>query len=67
MRAFDEGGVERDDVHEHAEPELLLEETFGDVEFGGTKLRIDEQLHRVVAGLAVDVDRASEIRSEGII
>ena len=34
---------------------------------GSAELRVDEQLHRVVAGLAVDVDGAREVRRAVVV
>ena len=42
VRAFDEGGVERDDVHEHALAEGFVGELGGDFELGPPDLGIDE-------------------------
>src|ERR1700745_1646059 len=50
VRAFDEGGVERDDVHEHAEAKLLLQETPEDFQLCGRDGWVEEQFDGIVAG-----------------
>ncbi len=67
VRAFDEGGVERDDVHEHAEAEFLLQETPENFQFYGRDGWVEEQLDGVVAGLAMDIDATGEIGGELVI
>ena len=64
MRALDQGRVERDHVHQHPEAELLLEQPPRDLRFRRERRqrRVEEQLHRIVAGLAVDIHAAREIR-----
>ena len=60
--AFDEGGIERDDVHQHAEAEFLLQQTLGDFRISeDSRSRIEEEFDWIVAGLAVDIDGAGEI------
>ncbi len=65
--AFDEGGVEGDDVEQGAEAELLLQEKLGDL--GGWKFEfgIDEEFYGVVTGFAVDVDAAGEVGGDGVV
>ena len=53
--------VQRDHVHQIAEAENLLRQPPGDARLGERQLRIEEQLHRVVARLAVDVHGAREV------
>ena len=65
--AFDQGGIEGDDVHEHPEAEFLLEEALSDPEFGETDGGVEEELDRVVAGFAVDIDSAGEVRGFGVV
>ena len=54
-------GIERDDVHRVPQPDLLAQQAEA-----GARLRepiggVEEELGRVVAGLAVDVDAAREL------
>jgi hypothetical protein len=65
--ASDESGIERDDIHEHAETELLLQQPPGDLEFRETEFRVEEQFHWVVTRLAMDIDSAGEVGSAMIV
>ena len=64
---LDQRGVEGDDIHEHAEPELFLEQPAGNAQLGEAQGGIEKQLHRVVAGLAVDIDAPGEVRGAGLL
>ena len=67
MGAFDQSGVQRDHVHEHAEAEFLLQQPADNVQLWESDFRIDKQLHRIVAGFAMDIDSAREVRGLGIV
>ena len=54
-------GVERDHIEQGAKSQLLLCELHGRPALRPESLRVEEQLARVVTGLAVDVDGAREI------
>jgi hypothetical protein len=61
------GVLRRDHVEERAQAKLALEQPPADREVRDAERRVDEQLDRVVAGLAVDVDRAGEVRGAVVI
>jgi len=67
VRPFHQGCVQWDDIHEHAQAELLLHESHGDLEFHQLLRRVEEQFNWVVAGLAMDIDGPCEIRRMTII
>src|ERR1051325_8255574 len=67
VRAFHERGVEGDEVHEHAKAELFPQKFGRDLQFRKLQLRVEEQLDRIIAGLAMDVDGAGEIGRERVI
>ena len=54
--------VERDDVQQVAHPRLLAQERRGGPGLDQAVVRVQEQLRGVVAGLAVDLDGAREVR-----
>ncbi len=67
MGAFDEGGVEGDDVHEHALAEGFFGELGGDFELGPLDGGIDEELGGVVTAFAVDVHAAGEVGGFAVV
>ena len=67
VRAANECGVERDDLHEETEAKFLFDEAGADGPFRMFELRIEEEFERVVAGLAVDVDGPREVRRAVVI
>ena len=67
VRALHQRGVERDHVHQGAKAEGALREPRADRELRTTDRRIEEQLDRIVAGLAMDLDRAGEVRRAGVV
>lgn len=67
MGAIDKTGVQRDDVHEHAESEAFLGEAPKNLQFRGRNGWIKEEFDRIVAGLAMDIDGAGKIRGDGIV
>jgi hypothetical protein len=67
VRAFHQRGVQRDDFQQPAQAEFFLQQEFRDFELRQLERRIDEQLARVVARLAVDVDGAGVVRSERVV
>src|SRR5919106_4590916 len=54
-------GVERDNVHDVAEAELLAHQSEPRARLGPPVRRIEEELARIKAGFAVDLDGAREI------
>src|SRR5262249_55566006 len=64
---FDDRRIQPDDVHIVAETELFLQQATGDSQLGEFECRIEEQFHRVVARLAMNVYRARVIRSEPVV
>ena len=67
MRASNESRVERDQIHEHAETELLLKKLPGDGGLGKLSVRIEKEFHGVVTGLPMDIDTTREVRSPCVI
>ena len=67
MGASDEGGIERDDIHEHPEAEFFLEKPASDFELREFKGRIEEKFDGIVARFAVDIDGAGEVGGNGVI
>ena len=67
VRALHERGVERDHVHQRAEPERAAGEAPADGELGRPDRRIEEQLDRVVSGLAMDLHHAREVRGAPVV
>ena len=67
MGSADEGGVEGDEVHEHAEPEFLLQEAPGDFQAGPGQMGVEEKFHGIITGLAMDIDATREIGRLGIV
>lgn len=67
MRTFHEGCVKRNDVHEHAETEPALKQTPEDSPFHQRDFGVQEQFHRVVAGLAMDVHATGEIGRDRVV
>ena len=61
VRAAHARGIERDDVHRVPQAELLAHQAEAGPRLGEPVGRVEEQLGRVVAGLAVDVDAAREL------
>ena len=62
VRTFHEPGVQRNDIHQHPEPEFLPEQPPSLFAiFGHSICRIEEQFHRVVTWLSMNVDCAREI------
>ena len=59
--ALDEGGVERDEVHENALAEFLADELADDLDLGEDDFGIDKEFDGVVALLAMDVDGAGKV------
>ena len=59
--------VERDHVEQRAEAELLLHQPPDARPFGHEQLRVEEQLARVVARLAVDVHGAGVIGGRAVV
>lgn len=65
--AFDEGGIEGDDVHEHALAEGFFGELASDFELGPLDGGIKEELGGVVAAFAVDVHAAGEVGGFAVV
>ena len=67
VRALDQARVERDHVHQVPEAEGLLREPPPDLRLREPERRVEEQLHRVVARLPVDVDGPREVGRAGVV
>ena len=67
VTAFDDPRIEPNHVHVVTEAEHLLREPRGDLELRHRECWIDEELHWVVTGLAMDIDGPRVIGSECII
>src|SRR5690348_4984451 len=67
MRAFYERRVERNDVEQGPKPELSPQELPSHRGGGDANGRVEEELDRLVAGLAMDLDRAREIRCAAVV
>ena len=67
MAAFDQAGVEGNDVHEIAHPGFFHEKTPPHGELGMLQGGIEEKLHGIITGLPVDVYTPCEIRGDGIV
>src|SRR5690606_36660903 len=67
VRATHEGRVERNDIEKRPEAERFLEELPGDAAACEAKLRVEEELERIVARLAVDLDRARKVGRAAIV
>ena len=61
VTATHQAGIERDHVEQGAETELLLNQAADGPALGPEQAGVEEELARVVAGLAVDVDRPGEV------
>lgn len=62
MGAFHLVSVEGDNFHQGAEPQLFFQQKSGGMEHGEGKARIKEHFRGVIAGFAVDVHAAGEVR-----
>lgn len=67
VRTTDEGRIKGYHIHQRTEAQSLAKQLPRDVQLRQAQVRIDEQLTRVIAGLAMNIDRPREIRSSGII
>jgi len=67
VRAFNEAGVEWDDVHQHTNPQFFLKQSPGDFQSRRFEAWIEEQLHRIVPRLAMDIDTVGEIGRKPVI
>jgi hypothetical protein len=67
VRAADEGGIERNDIHQIAKAELFLQNAEAHPRHGRLQSRIQEQFSRVVSGLSVDVHRSGVIGGAVVI
>src|SRR5215471_1149889 len=67
MRAFDQAGVEGNDIHERAEPQRILRQPPTERELGEADGRVEKKLDRIEPGLAVNLDQAGEIRGASVV
>src|SRR4051812_27216735 len=67
VRTLHQARVEGDHVHQGAQAETPFGEAGAERELRKADRRIEEELDRVVAGLAVDLDRAREVGSAGFV
>ena len=67
MRAFDQGGIQRDDFEQPAQAELFPEEELRNRQFWQCECGIDEKFARVVAGFAMDIEGAGIVRRECVV
>ena len=65
--AFHLVSVEGDDFHQGAEAQLFFQQEGGGMQHGEGKGRVKEHFRRVIAGLAVDVHAAGEVRGLGVV
>ena len=64
MRAFHQGGVERNQVHQHPEAKFLLKQTPGYSQFRNEKFRIQEQFDGIVTRFAMNIDAPGKVRRQ---
>ena len=62
MGSLHEGNIGRDEIHQHPKPEFFCQQFLRDFQLRRAQCRVDEQLERIVAVLAVDIDAAGEVR-----
>ena len=67
VRTTDEVRIKGYHIHQRTEAQSLAEQLPRDAQPRQAQVRINEQLTRVIAGLAMNIDRPREIRSAGII
>lgn len=67
MGAFHLVSVEGNDFHQCAEAQLFFQQEGGGVEHGEGEGRVKEHFRRIVAGLAMDVYAAGEVRGPGVV
>ena len=67
MAATHQARVKGDNVKQRAEAQLLLDQAADGPALGPDQSRIEEELARVVARLAVDVDRPGEVGGKAVV
>ena len=67
VRTTDEGRIKGYYIHQRTEAPSLAKQLPRDAQLRQAQLRINEQLTRVIARLAMNIDHPREIRRSGII
>jgi len=67
VRAFHQAGIQRDDIHQHPKPQPLAQQPPQNLQFYQRYFRVQEQLHRVKPGFAMNIHTPRKIRRPGVL